>query len=93
VQDRIGKLSEYCKRVGFLQRGRKEDGNGARKETTGTQIRIFNSIFVLPALSQIALLLLRLDFKVLQFVYSWSFSGRRADERNPAIRIVNGFGM
>jgi len=55
LQEGIGKLSEDRKRVGFLQRGGKEDGNGARKETTGIPIRIFNSIFVLPAFSQIAL--------------------------------------
>jgi hypothetical protein len=32
LQEGIGKLSEDRKRVGFLQRGGKEDGNGAKQK-------------------------------------------------------------
>lgn len=55
VQEGIGKLSEDRKRGGFLQRGGKGDGNGAKKKQQESKSEYLNSIFVLPVFSQIAL--------------------------------------
>jgi hypothetical protein len=55
LRKELGKLSEDRKRVGFLQRGGKEDGNGAKKKQQVSKLELLNSIIVLPVFSPIAL--------------------------------------